>query len=163
MTSTTKRTTRYTDVAELLAQGKSVELAPSGTSMWPTLIPGRDRVQIVPRQDAPRSGDIVLYRRPLESPLGQGGRLVLHRLVRNDAQGLWLRGDNQFDLEGPLPPDSALGVMTARVREGKVLSCDAPAWRAWGIAWGAALPLRKLVRSIRQRSRPSTTHGEGQN
>jgi hypothetical protein len=85
---------------------------------------------------------------------------VLHRLVRHDAQGLWLRGDNQLVLEGPLPPDSVLGVMTARVREGKVLSCDAPAWRAWGITWGAALPLRKLVRLIRQRSRTSTTHGE---
>ena len=149
MTFTTKQTAQPTDVAELLTQGKSVELEPSGTSMWPTLIPGRDRVQIVPLQDAPRSGDIVLYRRPLESPLGQGGRLVLHRLVRNDAQGLWLRGDNQFDLEGPLPPDSALGVMTARVREGKVLSCDALAWRAWSITWSAVLPLRKIVRRMR--------------
>ena len=163
MTSASRQAAQPTDVAKLLAQGKSVELAPSGTSMWPTLIPGRDRVQIMPLQGAPRTGDIVLYRRPMDSPLGQGGCLVLHRLVRHDAQGLWLRGDNQFVLEGPLPPDSVLGIMTARVREGKILSCDALAWRAWGIAWGAALPLRKLVRLIRQRSRTSTTHGEGQN
>jgi hypothetical protein len=133
------------NVADLLKDGISVRITPQGFSMWPTILPGRDKVDIEPvDKHTIRRGDILLYRRP-------SGILVLHRVTRTAEGNVWFCGDNQFDVEGPLPASCVLGVMTARIRDGKRVETSSIRWRAWSATWHIALPARKLVRAAREK------------
>ena len=133
------------NVEEVLKSGIGVRINPQGFSMWPTILPGRDKVDIEPiNGHGIRRGDIALYRRP-------SGILVLHRIVRLVEDDVWFCGDNQFDVEGPLPTSCILGVMTARIRDRNCVKTSSLRWRAWSTAWYAALPARKLVRAIRNK------------
>lgn len=131
-------------VEVLLKGGNGVRIAPQGTSMWPTILPGRDKVEVQPVERRIRRGDVVLYRRP-------SGILVLHRVVKIHEDRLWFCGDNQFEVEGPLPASCVLGVMSARIRGNKHIETDSLRWRAWSATWRIALPARKFVRTIRLR------------
>ena len=134
------------NVEKILKDGNSVRISPQGFSMWPTILPGRDKVEIQPidGQDI-RRGDIVLYRRP-------SSILVLHRVMKVRDGSVWLCGDNQFDTEGPLPESCILGVMTARIRNGKCIETSSLPWRAWSTVWRAALPARKIIRALHRKN-----------
>jgi hypothetical protein len=133
------------NVEDLLRDNISIRISPQGLSMWPTILPGRDKVDIEPiYEHAIRRGGIALYRRP-------SGILVLHRVVRTGKGNVWFCGDNQFDVEGPLPTSCVLGVMTARIRDGKRIETSSIRWRVWSAAWYIALPARRLVRSVREK------------
>ena len=110
------------NVAELLAQGQTVQFPPTGWSMYPLLVPGRDQVIVEPVDPAAlRRGDVALYRR-------DQGILVLHRICRVRPEGFYLVGDNQKEVEGPLRPSQFLGRMAAVVRKGKTVSVRHPAY-----------------------------------
>jgi hypothetical protein len=135
------------NVEKILKDGNSVRISPQGFSMWPTILPGRDKVEIQPidGQDI-RRGDIVLYRRP-------SSILVLHRVMEVRDGSVWLCGDNQFDTEGPLPTTCILGVMTARIRNGKRIETPSLRWHTWSAIWYAAMPARRIVRMLRSKAR----------
>ena len=88
-----------TDLEQLLQKGNIIRLKPQGFSMYPLFIPGRDEalIQQVPVTSLKRN-DVALYRR-------DQGILVLHRIVRVTANGYYMTGDNQYEIEGPLRPD----------------------------------------------------------
>ena len=85
-----------TDLEQLLQEGNIIRLKPQGFSMYPLFIPGRDEalIQQVPVTSLKRN-DVALYRR-------DQGILVLHRIVRVTADGYYMTGDNQYEIEGPL-------------------------------------------------------------
>ena len=87
-----------TDLEQLLQKGNIIRLKPQGFSMYPLFIPGRDEalIQQVPVTSLKRN-DVALYRR-------DQGILVLHRIVRVTADGYYMTGDNQYEIEGPLRP-----------------------------------------------------------
>ena len=135
------------NVEEVLKSGNGVRLSPQGTSMWPTILPGRDKVEIQPVDGHQiHRGDIVLYQRP-------SGMLVLHRAMKLHDGSVWFCGDNQFEVEGPLPASRVLGVMSARIRNGKRIETSSLQWRAWSAAWHAALPVRRIVRALHSKQR----------
>ena len=68
------------DIEQLLREGKMIQTAVNGYSMYPTLVPGRDSVVIEPLDGRPGRGDVVLYRR-------DGGILVLHRVWKAGPDG----------------------------------------------------------------------------
>ena len=92
-----------TDLEQLLQEGNIIRLKPQGFSMYPLFIPGRDEalIQQVPVTSLKRN-DVALYRR-------DQGILVLHRIVRVTADGYYMTGDNQYEIEGPLRPDQFRG------------------------------------------------------
>ena len=92
-----------TDLEQLLQEGNIIRLKPQGFSMYPLFIPGRDEalIQQVPVTSLKRN-DVALYRR-------NQGILVLHRIVRVTADGYYMTGDNQYEIEGPLRPDQFRG------------------------------------------------------
>ena len=76
-------------VAELLAQGKEVELRTKGSSMLPFIVGDRDSVRLQTAA-AYRVGDVVLAQLP-------GGRFVLHRVHEIDGDSVTLKGDGNLD------------------------------------------------------------------
>ena len=133
-----ERRERY-HIEALLRQGTSVQLPPIGWSMYPLIVPDRDQAVIEPVEASRlRRGDVALYRRP-------NGPLVLHRVWKYTAEGLYFVGDNQSEIEGPLPPEAVFGRMTAVVRNGRTIRADDPLYRALAAAWLALRPVRRPV------------------
>lgn len=130
------------DIEALLAAGQSVQFAPDGWSMYPLLESLRDQVVVVPIGERPlRRGDVALYRR-------DGGILVLHRVWRANARGLWFVGDNQKEIEGPLRPDQVRGVMTAMIRKGKRVEVTDLRYRVFSALWLLLRPIRPFIAKI---------------
>jgi phage repressor protein C with HTH and peptisase S24 domain len=87
--------------AELLREGRAVELPALGTSMRPLFAPG-DALVVRPATVADvRPGDVVLVERH--------GRLCAHRLMRITPATLELRGDDLPAPDPPLPHAALLG------------------------------------------------------
>ena len=126
-------------VETLLAQGQSVQLPPTGWSMYPLIAEGRDQVIIEPASPAElRRGDVVLYRR-------DSGILVLHRICRCTEAGFYMVGDNQRAIEGPLRPDQIKGKMAAVIRKGKTIPVTSPVYRILTGLWLLARPVRPQI------------------
>ena len=125
-----------TDLEQLLQEGNIIRLKPQGFSMYPLFIPGRDEalIQQVPVTSLKRN-DVALYRR-------DQGILVLHRIVRVTADGYYMTGDNQYEIEGPLRPDQFRGKLIAFVRNGKEISVGNPVYRFLSALWLLMLPVR---------------------
>ena len=125
-----------TDLEQLLQKGNIIRLKPQGFSMYPLFIPGRDEalIQQVPVTSLKRN-DVALYRR-------DQGILVLHRIVRVTADGYYMTGDNQYEIEGPLRPNQFRGKLIAFVRNGKELSVRNPVYRFLSALWLLMLPVR---------------------
>lgn len=87
--------------AELLRAGHAVDLPLGGASMRPLFAPG-DLLRVEPARAAEvRPGDVVL--------VDDGGILVMHRLVRADADAVVLRGDDCDACDPPRPPSALIG------------------------------------------------------
>jgi hypothetical protein len=134
-----KNQTGKQNIEDLLAKGHTIQLHPEGYSMYPLFVPGRDEAVIAPVADRRlRRGDVVLYRR-------REGILVLHRICRVTAQGIYLVGDNQTQIEGPLAPDQVKGILVAIVRRGKRIESTQPVYVATSRAWLFLRPVRRPI------------------
>lgn len=124
-----ERNEEKTDLTVLLAQGRSVQFSAKGYSMYPFLNPDKgDQVIVEPIGERKlHRGNVVLYRRDGEKGTTDengfaNGILVLHRIFRCRGEELYLVGDNQNQIEGPLRMEQVIGIMAARVRRGKQMS-----------------------------------------
>ena len=136
----------YAAIQEKIARGEPFLIAPQGSSMFPFLIAGRDKVLLspIPSQKRPRRGDIVLYRR-------EEGLLVLHRMHHRNREGYYFTGDNQTELEGPLDRGQLLGIVTRIYRQGKDFSPRRPAFWIVGRLWLRLRPFRSVLsRSVKK-------------
>lgn len=75
------------EVAELLAQGREVELMTKGSSMLPFIVGDRDSVRLVAGEYS--VGEAVLAE---IAP----GRFVLHRVIEIDGERVTLKGDGNL-------------------------------------------------------------------
>lgn len=128
---------------ELLRGGKSISVSPEGYSMYPLLVPGRDRVLIEPLSSKggaghPKRGDIVLFRRI-------NSILVLHRICRVKNDGFYLVGDNQVEIEGPVKEEQLCGIVTEIIRKGKSISTNKGSYRFLTGFWLFIRPLRPAI------------------
>jgi hypothetical protein len=160
---------------DVLAQGRCVQIAPKGWSMYPLIIPGRDRVIVEPCDGAHvRRGDVVLFRRDTRAgtvaPPGKfaipGDILVLHRVCGGNASDGWsCIGDNQLDVERHVMPSQVCGRLQAIVRsDGRRVEASSLRMRMWGAWWVRLLPVRpailKAARWLRHgRERASSAKG----
>lgn len=101
--------------AEAYGELPSLHVRVSGASMEPTLADG-DRLlcRDVGGRRPPRVGDVVVARRPDRPSL-----LLVKRVVRREADGWWLEGDNAASSDdsrvfGPVPDALVLGRAVAR-------------------------------------------------
>lgn len=127
------------DIEQVLAQGGTVQIHPIGDSMNPLLVSGRDWAIIEPvPTDGCRRGDVVLYRR-------NGSVLVLHRIWKLAGDKVYMVGDGQTEIEGPLSVSQIKGIMTAYVKKGKQVEVTRPGYRFYTRIWMAIRPLRSVI------------------
>lgn len=133
------------NIERLLQSGQAVQIMPQGYSMYPMFVPGRDQAVIEPLDSKPlKRGDVVLYRRDkclLDKSL-QADILVLHRICKIKRNEIYLAGDNQSKLEGPLERRHMKGVLTAFIRKGKYISVKNPVYRTFAWLWLFMRPCR---------------------
>lgn len=131
------------DIEKLLQDGNAICIKPQGYSMYPVLVPGRDEVIIEPVAGKKlRRGDVVLYRRKSGT---EDGILVLHRIWRVKADGFYLVGDNQSEIEGPLLAEQIKGIMVAMNRKGNYIPVVNPVYRVLTGIWLWLRPLRPVI------------------
>lgn len=135
---------KKTDIEQLLKNGHAIRIHPQGFSMYPLFVPGRDEAVIMPVSPMDkrlRRGAVVLYRR-------EGGILVLHRIWKVDKGGIYLVGDNQTEIEGPLKSEQMRGILTGFIRNGKEYSVRHPGYQLYAHIWLFLRPFRKNIANI---------------
>lgn len=134
-----------TDLEKLLRSGTPVGFYPQGTSMYPTIVPGRDNVIVEPLADTiPKRGDVLLFRRPDNAPV-YPGKLILHRVWKVKNDGIYMVGDNEKMVEGPLPIECFIGIMTELNRKGKKIKVTGLFYRILTKSWLFIRPIRFVV------------------
>ena len=127
------------DILELLQQNKTIQIKPTGRSMLPLLVEGRDEAILRPVEDKDfRRGQVLLYR-------GQYGVLTLHRVWKVKKDGVYFVGDSQVEVEGPVSPEAVYGTMCGYIRKGKEHSVTEPMYRLIYGMWLFLRPVRVLI------------------
>lgn len=123
---------------ELVEQGKEVSVLISGTSMTPFLGHNRD-VIFFSRPTTPLArGDMVFYQRA-------DGTFVMHRILKVRPEGLYIVGDAQTLVEGPVPPSCVFARVTKARRKGKLIEKGNFWWDFFAGPWLTLRPLRPLI------------------
>ncbi len=133
------------DIEKLLKEGNCIRFKPQGYSMYPVLVPGRDEVVVSPIEDLKtlKRGRVVLYRRYKES--GEKDILVLHRIWKINEHGIYLVGDNQKAVEGPLQLAQMLGIATTIYRKEKEISTENGWYHFCTGIWLFLRPVRPVI------------------
>lgn len=131
---------KMTDIEALLEEGKVIQIKPEGYSMYPMLVPKRDEAIIAPYKGQKlKRGDVILYRR-------EGSILVLHRIYKVKKDGIYMVGDNQEVVEGPLPLSCVRGILVAFIRKGHEISVENIVYRFLFGVWLFLRPIRKYIK-----------------
>ena len=129
------------DVAGLLKEGQTVQIHPSGNSMFPLFSDASDYAIVKPVSGKLKKLDVAVYR-------NNDGILVIHRIARVREEGLFFAGDRQTALEGPLSPDRVYGVMTHYIKKGKKHSVRSPFYILYSAVWLILRPVRQRLFDI---------------
>ena len=128
------------DVVRLLEEGKTVQIKPQGYSMYPMFLPGRDSAVLSKvNQNRLRRGDVVLYRRDTQT-------LVIHRIWKITKNEVFLVGDNQISIEGPIKKSQIIGSLVFFLRKNKKISVHNPIYRLLSWVWLILLPYRDIIK-----------------
>ncbi len=131
------------NIEQLLREHKRIEITPNGFSMYPLFYSGRDRAIIEAAELRKlRRGDVVLYRRREE------GILVLHRIWKIKKEGVYLVGDHQTEIEGPLEKRQIKGKMVAFKRKGKQHSTRNLWYILYSRLWLRLRPFRHKIELV---------------
>lgn len=139
------------DIEKLLQDGNNVEIAPQGWSMYPFFVPGRAKAVVEPVDGRKlKRGMVVLYRR-------KGSILVIHRIHHVKDGGIYLVGDNQSEIEGPLEPSQIKGIMAGFYRspdKKRFISVHNPAYVILSRLWLFMRPFRPVISAIVHKIKP---------
>lgn len=126
----------------LLAEGREVNLLVSGSSMTPFLADKRDTLIISPPDGNFRRGDMVFYQR-------RTGQYIMHRIHHIGPDGaLYIVGDAQTEIEGPVHPGQVFGIIRKVIRKGKLIDSSNFWWFFFEKIWIRMVSLRTPVRKI---------------
>ena len=133
--------------SELIAQGQSTRIAVTGTSMYPFLRDIIDSVEVRRANfDSLSRGDVVIIRR-------RDGVYVMHRIIKATPQHIYIIGDAQQWIEGPISPDQLVGVVSAIWRKNKKILCTSRWWQIMSEVWLRLRPCRGLIFRIYHKAR----------
>lgn len=123
----------------LIAEGREVPMLITGDSMEPFLINRRDIIFIRKPQGVLRRGEMVFYQR-------ESGQHVMHRIHHIDRHGnLFLVGDAQWEIEGPVLPQQVFGEIFLVKRDCISIKSGDFWWEFFEHVWIHMLPLRRTV------------------
>ncbi len=134
-----------TAIKPLLEDGHLLRISPSGLSMYPFLVGGRDEVFLRSTTiKKPVKGDIALFRR-------DDGMHVLHRIhhIRNNRY--YMLGDAQTRIEGPVDENNVIAVVEAIIRKNRKTNCNNIILKALSGIWTMLRPFRPLIIKLKLR------------
>lgn len=123
---------------ELTESGKEVSMLIAGNSMSPFLIHERDSICFKKPDRKLRRGDMVFYQRT-------GGQYVMHRIYKVSAEGYYIVGDAQQDIEGPVKREQIFALITRVRRKGKWIAPGDFWWEFFEHVWIRMVPVRRLI------------------
>ena len=126
-----------------LAQGQEALFSPSGTSMLPTLMEGRDTVVLVAPPSRLKKYDIALYQR-------ENGQYVLHRVVKVKDTYTFV-GDNCLQYDKGIAPAQVIALCTAYIRDGERKALASFFCRMRARLLHHLRPLRRVARGVLRR------------
>ena len=123
---------------ELTESGKEVSMLIAGSSMSPFLIHERDSICFKKPDRTLRRGDMVFYQRT-------SGQYVMHRIYKVSAEGYYIVGDAQQDIEGPVKREQIFALITRVRRKGKWIAPGDFWWEFFEHVWIRMVPVRRLI------------------
>lgn len=123
---------------ELTESGKEVSMLIAGNSMSPFLIHERDSICFKRPDRTLRRGDMVFYQRT-------SGQYVMHRIYKVSAEGYYIVGDAQQDIEGPVKREQIFALITRVRRKGKWIAPGDFWWEFFEHVWIRMVPVRRLI------------------
>lgn len=125
------------EIQRMLQEKHSVAIPVSGMSMYPCLTPNCDYVRLNPMDGVSCCpGMIVLFQR-------KSGAYVLHRIIGCKNGSLFLAGDGQCVLEGPIDYPQMVGWVSHVYRKGKWEALWRKKGFLFGVLWRWAFPIRR--------------------
>lgn len=132
-------TNEYVSVLREIAEsGKVVSLRISGGSMTPFLAHGRDYIYFTKPDRELRRGDMVFYQR-------QNGQYVMHRIYKKKADGYYIVGDAQAEIEGPVAESQIFARIVKVKRKDRLLQPGDFWWEFFEHVWILIVPLRMPI------------------
>ena len=129
----------FTMIKQRLEKGETVPLQVSGSSMSPFLIHIRDTVFISKAIPPYKKGDIVFFQRDT-------GQYVMHRICKIDKTGnLYLIGDGQTVVEGPIRQEQVFGIVNQVIRKSKIIKKGSIIWEIFSKCWVNLRKTRNIV------------------
>jgi hypothetical protein len=126
-------------IRKLLENDKRVRITVTGNSMYPFLRENKDSVELITCSfPGIRSGDIILIQR-------DDSAYVLHRVIFKKKEHVYINGDAQRSLEGPIRRDQILAKVNTVWREGAEISVNNIVWKVLAFLWFCILPFRKTI------------------
>lgn len=123
---------------ELVNEGQEVRLIISGSSMSPFLIHERDSIIFSKPEGPLKRGDMVFYQRP-------NGQFVMHRILHVKPEGLYIIGDAQTEIEGPVDPSCVFATVKRVNRKGKWIGPSDFWWKFFATVWLWVIPIRGYI------------------
>ena len=123
---------------DLVNEGKECRLLISGSSMAPFLVHERDSILFSKPDRELRRGDMVFYQR-------DNGQYVMHRILKVKPEGLYIIGDAQTEVEGPVRPEQVFALVTKVNRKGKWIGPGNFWWWFFSTVWLRLFPIRRLI------------------
>ena len=123
---------------DLVNEGKECRLLISGSSMAPFLVHERDSIIFSKPDRELRRGDMVFYQR-------DNGQFVMHRILHVKPEGLYIIGDAQTEVEGPVRPEQVFALVTKVNRKGKWIGPGNFWWWFFSTVWLRLFPIRRLI------------------
>ena len=123
---------------DLIRDGKEVSMLITGSSMSPFLLSHKDTICFKAPWQPLRRGDMVFYER-------ESGQFVMHRIFRVRKEGLYIVGDAQNEIEGPVKPTQVFAVVTKVNRRGKWVGPGNFWWEFYEHIWIGLVPFRPLI------------------
>lgn len=121
---------------DIINQGKDVNMLISGNSMSPFLKHQRDTIIISKPVSPFKKGDMVFYIR-------NNGQYVMHRIHHIKNGQLYIVGDAQREIEGPIDPKQVFGIIHKVIRKGKLIHKGNFWWEFFEKFWINVVPWRR--------------------
>ena len=127
---------------ELLEEGKEVSMMISGSSMNPFLIHQRDYILMRKPERELKVGDMVFFQR-------NDGAYVMHRIHHiNKKEKLFIIGDAQTEMEGPIDKEQVFAIIIKVKRKGKWISPGDFWWEFFEHIWLHLIPFRRILMKL---------------
>lgn len=126
-----------------LEKGGKANLTVTGSSMLPMLRQNYDSVSLEIADRPLKVGEIALYR-------NDRGKYILHRVIRNTAEGYLFCGDNQVSIE-LVTSNQVIGIVTGFTKKGKKHTLTEFWYRSYVFAFTKLFGLRKYYITLRRR------------